>query len=691
MRAIKREDIKDFGYNFIANDEYQFRFKQSKESGHRKLTKAEVDRLISNGNSSSNWDDVLVLDPFNVDTIRNNQFYGLVRIGSMEKAILSFHDLKLEEGITNSLIISSDICSHSAVHHCHYISHYIIESNVILHSIDELQTTNHAKFGYGVIKEGEDESVRVSIDVMNEAGGRSIYPFASMTTADAYIEAKYRERSTLQSRLKELTNKTLDKRRGYYGIVSSGTVIKSCKIIKDVYFGPSAYVKGCNKLKNLTVLSSEEESTQLGEGIEVVNGIIGKGCRIFYGSKAIRFVMMAHSSLKYGARLIHSVLGENSTISCCEVLNNLIFPFHEEHHNNSFLIAALVKGQSNMAAGATIGSNHNSRANDGELVAGRGFWPALAANVKHDSYFASFTLLTKGSYPNELNITIPFSLVTENKESGRREIMPAYWWMYNMYALVRNSYKFSSRDKRKEKSLHIETDFLAPDTVNEIIDGCIYLEEWSGKSVLDKGLSRDEYIKCGRELLESEHFNSDVYTDSLEHSQERVHVLKIKEGYKAYKDMLFYYAIRTIKTYSDRHSLPFTSLLNSPYAETRERFINLGGQLVKQSRVEKLISLIEDGTLDSWECIHDYYKELDKEYEEDALSLALSLLSEKEKASGDKLLERYESIRQYIRDQALITRVKDYDNSFRHITYDSDEERDAVLGERIGHISFPLF
>jgi len=30
-------------------------------------------------------------------------------------------------------------------------------------------------------------------------------------------------------------------------------------------------------------------------------------------------------------------------------------------------------GQSNMAAGATIGSNHNSRSADGELVAARGF------------------------------------------------------------------------------------------------------------------------------------------------------------------------------------------------------------------------------------------------------------------------------------------------------------------------------
>ena len=85
----------------------------------------------------------------------------------------------------------------------------------------------------------------------------------------------------------------------------------------------------------------------------MVNGIVGLGCHVFYGCKAVRFVMGNNTKLKYGARLIHSFLGDNSTVSCCEILNNLIFPAHEQHHNNSFLIASLVMGQSNMAAGAT--------------------------------------------------------------------------------------------------------------------------------------------------------------------------------------------------------------------------------------------------------------------------------------------------------------------------------------------------
>ena len=118
-------------------------------------------------------------------------------------------------------------------------------------------------------------------------------------------------------------------------------------------------------------------------------------------------------------------------------------------------------GQSNMAAGATIGSNHNSRSADGELIAGRGFWPGLCVSLKHNSKFASFCILAKGDYPYELNIPIPFSLVSNDQSRNELVIMPAYWFLYNMYALARNSWKYADRDKRTDKSQLIDFDFLA--------------------------------------------------------------------------------------------------------------------------------------------------------------------------------------------------------------------------------------
>src|SRR5450432_1386368 len=240
-----------------------------------------------------------------------------------------------------------------------------------------------------------------------------------MLPGDAWIFSRFRDDRILQGKLRMFSDNVYDKRRGFYGTIGDRTVIKNCKIVKDVKIGTDAYLKGANKLKNLTIHSSSESKTQIGEGCELVNGIIGFGCRIFYGVKAVRFILASNSQLKYGARLINSYLGSNSTISCCEVLNSLIFPAHEQHHNNSFLCAALIMGQSNIAAGVTIGSNHNSRSNDGEMIAGRGFWPGLCVSLKHNSKFASYTIIAKGDYMAELSIPIPFSLVSNEVSKDR--------------------------------------------------------------------------------------------------------------------------------------------------------------------------------------------------------------------------------------------------------------------------------
>ena len=393
-------------------DEYYLRRSQVSRSEEcwRRLELDEIDRLIKNNNTSDNWNDILVTDDFNPDFIKDSEFFGLVRIGAIRKGLLEHHDLQIQVGITNSRIVSCDIGNDVAIYNVSYLAHYIIGDRCMLTNIDEMHTTNYAKFGNGIVKDGEPEEVRVWLDLINETGSRGIIPFDGIIPADAYLWSKYREDNTLQEKLIEITQNSFDSRRGYYGTVGEQCVIKNSHILKDIKIGSYCYIKGVNKLKNLTIKSTKNEPVQIGEGVELVNGIIGSGCRIFYGCKAVRFVLGSNSNLKYGARLINSFLGDNSTISCCEVLNNLIFPAHEQHHNNSFLIASLLLGQSNLAAGATIGSNHNSRSNDNEIQAGRGFWPGLCSNVKHSCRFASFVLLSKADYPEELDIPLPFSL-----------------------------------------------------------------------------------------------------------------------------------------------------------------------------------------------------------------------------------------------------------------------------------------
>ena len=719
MKANNIFPIEQLGYDFIppeflpaGTDEYWLRNIQQerrfgkKNGDWRKLTAVEIDVLIKNGSYCSNWDNFLVSEPFNPELIHDSNFYGLVRVGSLQKVFLKHNDFCVPAGIRNSTIISCDIGDDSAIQNCAYISHYIIGNNVILSEVNELQTTNHAKFGNGVLMDGEAEDVRVWIDIMNEAGGRAILPFENMIAADAFLWAAYRDDIPLTGKLADITQKQYGlisyggqtaAFRGSYGIIGSGAVIKSSAIIKDAMIGEYAYIKGANKLKNITILSTEEERSQIGEGVEMVNGIAGYSCNVFYGSKAVRFVMGRNCNLKYGARLIHSVLGDNSTVSCCEILNNLIFPVHEQHHNNSFLIACLIQGISNMAAAATIGSNHNSRANDGEITAKRGFWPGLAVSIKHSSSFASFVIIAKGEYPSELNIPLPFSLVSNNVHKNRLEVMPAYFWMHNLYALERNSWKAKNRDKRKIKVQRIETDYLAPDTAEEIIYALNFIDGWlheSGYSPLD--VTNIDFTKVRQ-----------INCRQFENSKRGQVIVKPLEAAAAYRQMLHYYAVKTIAAFFDeRPEMDYEELKNlmnsslpgeaGNHAEARiKKWVNMGGQIVSAYRVDEIRREIGECKYNNWDEIHKVYDRWDEEYPLDKCRHAWAVLLLLNNTTPDlhgnegfsinasvfaKELDAALEIRRWIDTQIYESRAKDYLNSFKNSTFRNQTEMEQVLG-----------
>lgn len=699
MGPITLTPADDFSHRFLEPedlpqgcDEYYLRNQQlgHNPEKYRRLRADELEVLVKNGNNAEDWDKVLVADPFRAKAIVNCEFAGLVRIGKLEKVMLTHHDLHVPAGITHSRIINCDIGDNAALHAVRYISHTIVGEQCILQSIDEMHTSNYAKFGNGIIKHREDESVRIWMDLMNEAGGRSVLPFDGLIPADAYLWAKYRGDTTLMDKLKEITQQQFDAHRGYYGTIGAQSVIKSCRIIKDCKIGNAAYIKGANKLKNLTIHSDFDERTQIGEGVELVNGIIGYGCRIFYGCKAVRFVMGDNSSLKYGARLIHSVLGDNSTVSCCELLNNLVFPAHEQHHNNSFLVAALVMGQSNLAAGATIGSNHNSRANDGEVVAGRGFWPGLCTTIKHTSRFASYCLLAKGDYPSELNITLPFTLVSNDTANDRLVLVPGYWWTHNMYALQRNSAKYATRDQRKRKTQHVEFDALAPDTVEEIIAGLDTLARHTGRALLQQAGSEELELSTGHTALKNNDArlaDTVVTIDDAEHGSRAAILRNPARSYAAYRQMLLHYAVRNLVGYLQSSvGSTFQSMLEDLGALPRQTdWTNLGGQLVPTYAVTDLRARIGRGELTNWDAIHEEYDRLWAQYPRQKQQHALAILrlplgNDITPAQWDQALQESIATQRFIRDQVYATRAKDYENPFRQTTFDDAAEQAAVAG-----------
>ena len=575
---------------------------------YRNLTPAEIEKLERQGNFADDWAAVQVAEPFRAECIRNSTFEGHVTIG----ANASIRDVRL-------------------------LADYMLGDNVTLFNIGEMT-------GGGTPK---------PLEVMNENGGRAILPFAGMTIGEAYMWARYRGRKKFMERLEQMTHDVLASNEGRCGRV-----------------GDHCTIKNTNCIRNTSILSRSDDPTTIDGALALCDGVVGYGCTVEHGVIAERFLLGEHVHLEFGLRLNDTVVGDNSTLARCEVGNSIIFPAHEQHHNNSFLIAGLIMGQSNIAAGGTIGSNHNSRTADNEIVGGRGFWPGLCCSFKHSSRFASYCLLSKGDYPAELDITLPFSLVNNNVSKDQLEIMPAYWWMYNMYAMDRNSKKFAKRDKRVVKAQHIEFDNLAPDTAEEIFRGIMQLRAWMAASTTDT-----------------------VYAQGQEKSKRPTVVLKAAEGLKAYEDMLVFYAMKNLESGKRYPEGELNTLKKKKNAvkkvESGKReteWVNIGGQLIAKQDMEQLIADVESGVLRDWPAIRARFDALWEAYPTQREAHAYSVLCRI--AGVDKLTDdlwqqyqqRYAEIQKYIEEQKVASRHKDEVNPFRNMTYWDDDERAAVLG-----------
>ncbi len=592
---------------------------------YRNLTDAEVSRLEALGNRADDWSSVMVSEVFDAECLRGNTFDGPVRLGAIAKGKVAAGGLALHEGVYNSTLDGVTLGDHPAVHNVRMLAGYTIGNNVVLLNIDEMTA---------------DAGAEVWLEPMNENGGRRLMPFSGMTIGDAYFWARYRGHKQLMERLEAFTRKSLAD--GAYGMVGDCCMVKNTKVIR-----------------NVAIRSAADDRTLVDSCMVLSDGVIGTGCTLEYGVVAVRFLLGEHVHLEFGLRLNDTVVGDNSTLARCEVGNSIIFPAHEQHHNNSFLIAGLVMGQSNIAAGGTIGSNHNSRTADGEIAAGRGFWPGLCCSFKHSSRFASYCLLAKADYPAELDITLPFALVNNNAAADCLEVMPAYWWMYNMYAMDRNSKKFAKRDKRVVKAQHIEFDNLAPDTAEELLKGIDLLGEWIDAST------------DGR-----------VFAKGMEKSKRPTVILKAEAGRDAYREMLMFYAMKSlVAAYGEQ--MPPAELARG---ERQREWVNLGGQLVAGDDMARLIADTENGAIDSWKALNARLDSLWQEYPRQRATHAYKVLCHLagtdtvDADTWNLCMQRYKEIEDKIAAEIKTSRHKDEVNPFRRMTYWDEAEMDAVLG-----------
>jgi hypothetical protein len=355
-------------------------------------------------------------------------------------------------------------------------------------------------------------------------------------------------------------------------------------------------------------------------------------------------------------------------------------------------------GQSNIPAGATIGSNHNSRGADGEIIAGRGFWPGLCVSLKHNTKLASYTILAKGSYPYELNITIPFSLVSNDESKNQLTIMPGYWFMYNMYALARNAWKYVDRDKRDERVQLLEYDFLAPDSVNELFEALRLMQLYTGKAWhkkmnSDATATIDEYINTGKGLLDEQNEivnELEIIAGDFENAKRKTIITKIQKAYGLFKTMIHYYGCSNLLQFIDDNKIKNTIALveATPAKIKRDAWLNVGGQLIPVKDTDAFRKKVRENKIQSWDAVHAWYGEQGAKYAQQKTLHALASLEEVTGFSIKKitpqqlkqLLRKTVETKQWITEAIYTSRAKDYNNPYRKMVYNTKQEMENVLG-----------
>jgi hypothetical protein len=236
-----------------------------------------------------------------------------------------------------------------------------------------------------------------------------------------------------------------------------------------------------------------------------------------------------------------------------------------------------------------------------------------------------------------------------------------------MYALERNAWKFEDRDKRTEKIQRVEYDYLAPDTINEL---------FTSIDILSK-LKIDE--------------NGNAEMEGVENSNRKTQVIKVKQSLELFKELITYYGtVQLIKHFNENKFSSFEEFKKSiPTKISRSEWKNIGGQLIHKSDVEKLKNKIKTGKINSWNEVHDFYRQCGVEYDKTKLIHAYTSLLEIQNITSKqltpdyfkKLLQRSVETKTWASKGIYESRAKDYSNPFRKMIYENNDEMNAIMGK----------
>lgn len=547
---------------------------------YRPLTATDVASLEANHCTAANWADVLVTaEGFDAAFVHNVRFSGSVRMGAFTASFDLPGGLAQHSGVDNVTLHNvtvGDNCYISNIHN--YIANYVIGDNTYIENVDALFVDGHTAFGNGV-----------EVSVLNETGGREVLMTDRMSAQMAYIMALYRHRPVLTTKLKEIATAYADSHASAVGTIGSHVRIMNAGAIRNVRIGDCCTIVGASRLSNGSINSNAAAPVRIGYNVVCDDFIISSGSELDSGTTLTRCFVGQACKMENGYSASDSLFFSNCQEANGEACAIFAGPFTVTHHRSTLLIAGMFSFMN--AGSGSNQSNHMYKLgpiHQGTLERG--------AKTTSDSYIlwpsrvGAFSLVMGRHVTHSDTSNLPFSYLIE--QNNTTYLAPGV--NLRSVGTIRDAQKWPKRDRRTDpdKLDCINYNLLSPYTIQKMMKG------------------REILLNLRRVSGEL----SDIYSFHSTKIRNSALVKGIKYYEIAINKFLGNSVIKRLEKTDFRSNDEIRARLLPDTEIGQGEWVDISGLIAPKSEVEKLISQIENGSVDTIEQINAAFATMHANY-----------------------------------------------------------------------------
>ena len=546
---------------------------------YRSLNEAEIKQLEAQSCTASDWSTVYVHPDFNPVYVSHARFSGRIKLGRFNG------EFKLAGGMTkhaglcyvtlHNVTVGDDCCIENVKN---YIANYVIGDRVFIENVDIILVDRRSTFGNGV-----------EVSVLNETGGREVMIHDCLSAQQAYIMALYRHRPGLIERMRQIFSRYAEKQASEIGCIGNDVTIVDAGYIKNVRVGDSCKIEGAGRLKNGSLNSNKEAPVHIGYGVICDDFIISSGTsvedctmltRCFVGQSC----QLGHNYSASDSLFFSNCQGENG--EACAIFAG---PFTVTHHKSTLLIAGMFSFMN--AGSGSNQSNHMYKL--GPIHQGgmeRGSKTTSDSYILWPARVGAFSLVMGRHVAHPDTSNLPFSYLIEEKNTTY--LMPGV--NLRSVGTIRDAQKWPKRDRRTDsvKLDQINYNLLSPYTIH--------------KMMLGRGILKELARVSGE--------TSEIYS----YQSAKIKNSSLNKGIKFYETGIHKFLgnslIKRLEGIEFQTNEEIRARLKPDTSTGNWEWIDMSGLIVPKTEIERLMTDIENGDLNTVADMHERFADMHRNY-----------------------------------------------------------------------------